>query len=425
MFTFQYILRQFYLQIYVFAGPEQAGGIEDVNPLEGTSSPTVSPEGLAHNADTTARAAEAAHGELDDRMARLSEIEEGVDSSDQFEGTQEAGRDTIEDTGDSELEDIINPELRNEIITAMNEDERRDFESKTPEEQQEYLETQIQNRKNEEILDMMTTLGIEGLDGESLQSVFGEMTPDEIVEFEALSPEEQSRFMQERFESWRERTELILDQEEERLQQERVTASPQRQAQIDQRTEQIGQARESARGEGPGNTNFFRGEAARMTPEQLAEFGITGQRLAEYAATCTPSTGEEFMCGQNTGDALNGFYDSIDKPELKINDRPRHGYTWSQMLASRPNDYREVEVSAQDAPPGAIISYAAGPGGSVPFSQFGHVEIALGNGSYYFGQIAQSPGGSRRPPVEGQYRVFMPIALGNSEGRPLDAVSAV
>jgi len=428
MFTFQYIIRQFYMQISLLAWPEGINWVETLNPDERTPSSTSSPEWLAHNADGTLGRIKSRQGGLEGDFSVLARTDWGPNLSVAIPWVE--GLWENDDLQNPSLEDwsleleaawVSEEELRDEIITSMSEEERRDFESKTPEEQQEYLETQLQNREHRELLDAMIELGIEWLDSENLEEVFWDMSSEEIAEFESLSPDEQTRFMQERFDRWLENTELTLNQTEQRLQEERVTASPQRQAEIDYQVAQVWAARATVRGEWLWNTGFFRWEAARMTPEQLAEFGRTWEQLARYAATCTPSTGEEFKCWQNTWDALNWFYRSIGKPELQINDRPRHGYMWSQMLASRPNDYREVEVSAQDAPPWAIISYAAGPWGSVPFSQYGHVEIALWNGSYYFWQIASSPGWSRRPPTEGQYRVFMPVALWNSEWLSPDA----
>lgn len=49
----------------------------------------------------------------------------------------------------------IDPELQNELITSMSQEERSDFEKKTSEEQAEYLQQQINDREHQKLIEEM------------------------------------------------------------------------------------------------------------------------------------------------------------------------------------------------------------------------------------------------------------------------------
>jgi hypothetical protein len=280
-------------------------------------------------------------------------------------------------------------------------------------------EIQAQDAKHQEILEYGRSLGLEWLDEEEIQNVFWDMTQDEISEFEAMSPEEQTAFMLWKSETLMASNEAILAAKEAELEAERAAwVTQERAAAIVQEQWQIQSARNVISWRGPGNTWFFRwrsenamipwGEAGTLTPEQLAEFWPMWWELAEFALTCPVATAEKSYCGKNTWEMLNSYYRSIWKPDLQINDRPRHGYVWASLLSSRPDQFKEISVTPENAPVWSLISYAAGPGWSSAFAQYGHIETKCSQNQYHFWQVASSPGWSKRPPQEGEYRVFMP-----------------
>lgn len=308
----------------------------------------------------------------------------------------------------------MDEEAREELIQARL--EANDTEKPMTEE-----EIQALDAKHQEILEYARGLGLEWLDAEEIKNVFWDMTPEQITEFEAMTPEEQTEFMLWKSETLMEANKQILAEREAELEAEREAwVSPERERAIAWEQRQIQSARNAISWNWPGNTWFFRwgsenammpwGEAGTLTPEQLAEFWPMWWELAAYALTCEPATGEKSYCGKNTWEMLNSYYRSIWKPELQINDRPRHGYIWASLLAGRPDQFKEISVTPQNAPVWCLISYAAGPGWSSAFAQYGHIETKCSENQYHFWQVASSPGGSKRPPQEWEYRVFMPTS---------------
>lgn len=144
-----------------------------------------------------------------------------------------------------------------------------------------------------------------------------------------------------------------------------------------------------------------------LTPELLAEYGGTWHELASWLQSngFPVYNGQPNYCGQNCWEALNAF---------GIQGLPssgRHGYAFAQICGSRPNQFRQIECSPQEAPAGAIISYQQNSGGSSARQQYWHVEIALWNNTwYYFGTVASAPGGSQKPPHPGSYTIWMPTS---------------
>lgn len=160
---------------------------------------------------------------------------------------------------------------------------------------------------------------------------------------------------------------------------------------------------------GPGG-NFYSGGIG-IDPQDAERYGPMGGQLATWLQQkwFPVYNGAPSHCGQNVGEAMNAFYRDIWMPQLQIQDRPRHGFKWAEIMANKPDQFVKINCRAEDAPAGALISYKNGPGGSAAFADFGHIEIALWQGKwFYFGTVANSPGGSKRPPVEWDYAVYMP-----------------
>lgn len=148
--------------------------------------------------------------------------------------------------------------------------------------------------------------------------------------------------------------------------------------------------------------------AIGLTPEQQEQFGETGTQLSMWLAKSgyPAFNGQPNYCGQNVGMALNAF-------GIKgLPDGWRHGYRWAEICASRPSQFKKVtkECTPQTAPAWAIISYDKGTGWSDARQQYGHVEIACGNNTwYYFGKKANNPGWSNPGFKRGSYEIYVPI----------------
>gem|GEM_PF-6138447 len=67
-----------------------------------------------------------------------------------------------------------------------------------------------------------------------------------------------------------------------------------------------------------------------------------------------PFDANAYMCGKNVGEALLAF---------GISGLPRsgrNGTAWSNIMRARPDKFQKLNVTAENAPAGAIISYRAG-----------------------------------------------------------------
>lgn len=145
-----------------------------------------------------------------------------------------------------------------------------------------------------------------------------------------------------------------------------------------------------------------------ISPEDVARYGNTGAQLAQWLQSSgfPVYNGQPFYCGQNVGMALNAF--GIEW----LPNSGRHGYRWAEICRSRPDQFQRVNCTPQEAPAGAIISYNRGTGWSEARQWYGHVEIALGqNRGYYFGQVANNPGGSNPNFAAGTYEIYIPTSM--------------
>jgi len=158
---------------------------------------------------------------------------------------------------------------------------------------------------------------------------------------------------------------------------------------------------------GPSGNLYAWGIGEPLTPELLAEYGATWHELASWLQSngFPVYNGQPNYCGQNVGEALDAF---------GIQGLPssgRHGFAYAEICSSRPSQFRQIDCRPQEAPAGAIISYQQNSGGSSARQQYGHVEIALWNNTwYYFGTVASAPWWSQKPPHPGSYTIWMPTS---------------
>jgi hypothetical protein len=151
-------------------------------------------------------------------------------------------------------------------------------------------------------------------------------------------------------------------------------------------------------------------DAAVMSPisaEQLAEYWDTWAWLATWIRQINyrKFVDRPSNCGANVWEALKAFW---------FNGLPntwRHWYRWASFLENH-SDFRELTwVTPQTAPAWSIISYEQNSGWSQARQDYGHVEIAMWNNSwYYFGQRNDRPGWSNPNPQAWDYRIFVPIS---------------
>ncbi len=139
--------------------------------------------------------------------------------------------------------------------------------------------------------------------------------------------------------------------------------------------------------------------------EWFWNYGPVWDQLASFLITHRPVyNGQPYYCGQNVWEALNHF--GIEG----LPQSGRHGHKWADICRSRPNQFQKWEWRAEDAPAWAVISYHKNTWWSQERQEHGHVEIALGNGQFYFGQINNHPGGSNTSPQPWEYEIYISIA---------------
>ena len=437
MYFLQQIVQQFFLQITLYNGPEGSGSRE----VEEVATPSESPDWAAQYPDAILRQADAA-----DREAQWVEwkIHEAIWNLEVAEWTwetapwdwelvgqgepwelQETGWEwevepVVWETGETQWE--VSPEQA-QLLELMTPDERENFGELSVEEQGILMDN-LHARAGEALFDRAAEIAEElwiswfGEGGEAweaeLQERLDALSPEDRASFEWMTPEEQSEFVR-----WLYAEEIAVAVEE--IQRE-LTGVEQRIQQwglwsqqmwaLNNRAETLWAMRRSVQGgwrAGPGSSpgNYAGWIGEPLTWEFLEEYGATWHELATWLEQnqFPVYNGQPNYCGQNVGEALNGF--GIQW----LPSSGRHWYRWSSILAERSSQFRQVETTPQEAPAGAIISYDRNTGGSSARQQYGHVEIALWQGRwFYFGQVASGSGGSNRNPPEGSYTIFMPTS---------------
>lgn len=157
----------------------------------------------------------------------------------------------------------------------------------------------------------------------------------------------------------------------------------------------------------PVENGYSGGIGQPLSPELLAQYGPVWHELASWIHQRGYPVFEwqPNYCGKNVGECMNAFgYQWLPNSG-------RNGADWKTICEQRPNQFKKIDCRPENAPAGALISYARNSGGSAARQASGHIEIALGEGRwYYYGAVASQPGGSQKPPREGSYSIFMPTS---------------
>ena len=429
MFTLQQFLKLQLFQLQSYNWPEWGWDIPE--PLERSPRPPKRPdslEGVAAEVGHEASTATTEQAQFWEAAERLNPNtvtwDWGVIPVTSWEWVDEWW-----EQASAEWEHPLSPELREELIDDMTEEERADFESKTPEEQQEYLEN-LNIRQGEMLfesaLEIAEELGIEGFwewweDGEAdLEQRLNQLSPEEKEAFQNMSLEEQREFIRWLYaEELAQTIEVInqaLEETERRIDQGWLWEAENRA--LRQRAQAL-RGMQWAVWWQPGWTpwvwqfgweqGFYRwGIGEPLTPELLAEYGSTWYELASWLQqnNFPIYNWRPNLCGLNVWEALNNF--GIEW----LPTYGRDGYRWASFMAERPTQFKQINTTLQDAPAWAIISYNRWvPWWSQANFDFWHVEIALWSGRwYYFGTVSETPGWSNENPPAGSYQIFMPIS---------------
>lgn len=144
-----------------------------------------------------------------------------------------------------------------------------------------------------------------------------------------------------------------------------------------------------------------------LSAEMLAEYGWTWHELASWLQQSGYPVfeGQPNYCGKNVWEAMNAFW------YQGLPNHGRNGADWKTICEARPSQFKKIDCRPEDAPAGALISYARNSGGSEARQASGHIEICLGEWrGYYYGAVASQPGWSQKPPREWSYTIFMPTS---------------
>lgn len=144
-----------------------------------------------------------------------------------------------------------------------------------------------------------------------------------------------------------------------------------------------------------------------LSTEMLAKYWGTWHELASWLQQRWYPVFEwqPNYCGKNVGEAMNAFWYKW------LPNSGRNGADWKAICEQRPNQFKKIDCTPQNAPAGALISYARNSGGSAARQASGHIEIALWEWKwYYYGAVASQPGGSQKPPRPWSYTIFMPTS---------------
>lgn len=435
MFFLQQFYKQFSFQIAVYNWPE--GPSEAIQAPRPEAETQLYPDAILRQAESAQRDAERSQWSIDRGIRDLEAAESSGwrwNETLVWNGEEDPLRNEWDEIHETEVwwetwETWVElPEWIPEDLWWYIRPEELEGFSGLSEEERSALIDQLEARRAESLMETASEiaeeLGIEGFwewweAGEAdLQARLDALDPEERQAFETMTPEGQRDFIR-----WLYAEDVAEDigvinqairDTEWRLQQGWLSST---ETQWLQQRAWALRAMQWAVGGAPwgspwvgwsgGENGFYRwGIGEPLTPELLAEYGSTGHELASWLQqnNFPVYNGQPNYCGQNVWEALDAF--GIQW----LPTSGRHGYMWSSIMADRPSQFRQINTTPQEAPAGAIISYDRGTGGSSARQQYGHVEIALWNGSFYFGQVASWPGGSNRNPEPGSYTIFMPTS---------------
>jgi len=439
MFFLKQIQEQFFLQITMSVGP---GGPEGQTEVEQAPSPVDAPEAwitmdeAASAARNATREAESDREEIDSGITKLAEAEWWTHPAERDSAPLEAwdGNDTlIWDEGDDTLdpnntapwagETELQQARRAEVIAELTENWEFSEWMDGPE-----REALIQARLEQQAIEIESDLAVEDAMSLIEEEWFAELLFESEVEAEEFrqsiidwleldgteTPEEIEALIQEQFSTLRNERMAILNRQAEEIQRnlDNPNITPQRRQQFNRELNANNVARNIVSGWGvSGEYGNFNQWWIGISPDQNELYGDIWSEFAQFleARWFRPYDASPNLCGKNCGEALNDFYRTSWRPELQINDRPRHGYRWAEICANRPDDFVKLNCTPQEAPAWAIISYNRWTWGSAARWEYGHVEIALGENTwYYYWANRPNPGWSNPNFTSDSYQIYMP-----------------